>query len=72
VKSSGFVEAAHAAGLQVHPYTIRADQLPPWAESIDKLHNILFVQLKVDGAFTDFPDLTRATVDHQVKKKLKQ
>lgn len=62
VKSSGFVEAAHAAGLQVHPYTIRADQLPPWAKSIEKLHEILFEQLRVDGAFTDFPDLTRADV----------
>lgn len=63
VKSSGFVEAAHKAGLQIHPYTIRADQLPPWAKSIENLHEILFEQLKVDGAFTDFPDLTRADVD---------
>lgn len=63
VKSSGFVEAAHAAGLQVHPYTIRADQLPPWAKNIEQLHDVLFDELKVDGAFTDFPDLTRAAVN---------
>ena len=63
VESSGFVEAAHKAGLQIHPYTIRADQLPPWAKNIEKLHEVLFKQLKVDGAFTDFPDLTRADVD---------
>jgi glycerophosphoryl diester phosphodiesterase len=63
VNSNGFVEAAHAAGLQVHPYTIRADQLPPWAKDIETLHQILFQQLRVDGAFTDFPDLTRRHVD---------
>jgi glycerophosphoryl diester phosphodiesterase len=63
VKSSGFVEAAHKAGLQIHPYTIRADQLPAWAKNIENLHEVLFEQLKVDGAFTDFPDLTRADVD---------
>lgn len=63
VKSSGIVEAAHAAGLQIHPYTIRADQLPPWAKDIDQLHQVLFGELKVDGAFTDFPDLTRQAVD---------
>lgn len=63
VKSSGFVEAARAVGLQIHPYTIRADQLPPWSKDIDTLHRILFDQLQVDGAFTDFPDLTRAAVD---------
>jgi glycerophosphoryl diester phosphodiesterase len=63
VKSSGIVEAAHAAGLQIHPYTIRADQLPPWAKDIEQLHQVLFVELKVDGAFTDFPDLTRQAAD---------
>ena len=63
VKSSGVVEAAHEAGLQIHPYTIRADQLPPWAKDIEQLHEVLFVDLKVDGAFTDFPDLTRQAVD---------
>jgi len=62
VKSSGFVEAARAAKLQIHPYTIRADQLPSWAKSIDELHKVLFDQLRVDGAFTDFPDLTRTHV----------
>lgn len=68
VKSSGFVEAAHKAGLQIHPYTIRADQLPPWAKNIEELHRVLFEQLRVDGAFTDFPDLTRSDVDRFAKE----
>lgn len=63
VRSNGLVEAAREAGLVIHPYTIRADQLPTWASDIETLHEVLFEQLKVDGAFTDFPDLTRRDVD---------
>ncbi len=62
-RTTDLVERAHARGLVVHPYTIRQDQLPSGIDTIDALHNILFVQLKVDGAFTDFPDLTRQFID---------
>jgi glycerophosphoryl diester phosphodiesterase len=51
---------AHAAGLAVHPYTIRADSLPPTVRSLDDLHSLLFIDAKVDGLFTDFPDRTSA------------
>lgn len=63
VKSSGYVEAAHKAGLVVHPYTIRRDMLPAWCANVDDLHRVLIKELKVDGFFTDFPDLGRAAVD---------
>ncbi|MEY4566928.1 MAG: Glycerophosphoryl diester phosphodiesterase precursor [Planctomycetota bacterium] len=61
--SNGLVEAAHAAGLKIHPYTVRVDQLPPWSKDIDALHGVLFNILRVDGVFTDFPDLGRKAVD---------
>jgi glycerophosphoryl diester phosphodiesterase len=54
------VAEAHAAGLVVHPYTLRADQLPPWATTLDDVHTALFVEADVDGVFTDFTDLTVA------------
>lgn len=58
VRSSGLVEAAHRVGMKVHPYTVRKDALPKWAGNIDQVHQVLLGQLKVDGVFTDFPDLT--------------
>ncbi len=58
VRTSPMVEAAHKHQLRVHPWTIRADDLPEQVSSIDELHDVLFSQLGVDGAFSDFPDLT--------------
>lgn len=51
------VANAHAAKLAVHPYTFRADELPKYATSSDDLLQLLFVDAKVDGLFTDFPDI---------------
>jgi glycerophosphoryl diester phosphodiesterase len=56
--SNGLVEAAHASGLLVHPYTVRQDSLPKWTSDLDQLHRFLFSELQVDGVFSDFPDLT--------------
>jgi glycerophosphoryl diester phosphodiesterase len=50
------VHNAHAAGLVVHPYTARADDLPPFASSIEELLRIVLVQAGADGVFTDHPD----------------
>lgn len=59
LRISGLVERAHAAGLQVHPYTFRADpgRLPPYAASFAELLEQHYFTAGVDGAFTDFPDL---------------
>ena len=54
--SSGLVEQAHAAGLHVHPYTLRADELPSGFASFAELVRFLVVELGIDGIFTDFPD----------------
>jgi glycerophosphoryl diester phosphodiesterase len=52
------VRDAHAAGLAVHPYTFRVDQLPPGAPDAEAVHRALFERAGVDGVFTDFPDRT--------------
>ena len=48
---------ARKAGLQSHPYTLRADELPKCVASVDELLSALFTEAKVEGLFTDFPDL---------------
>lgn len=59
------VADAHEVGLAVHPYTIRKDALPKVVRTMDELHHILFRHAQVDGAFTDFPDLTAAFLSNQ-------
>jgi glycerophosphoryl diester phosphodiesterase len=57
-KFSDLVPLAHAAGLAVHPYTIRRDDLPKQCPSVEALHAALFHDQKIDGVFTDFTDVT--------------
>jgi len=47
---------ARAAGLEVIPYTLRADAPPPGAPSETAVLEALFHQAGVGGVFTDFPD----------------
>jgi glycerophosphoryl diester phosphodiesterase len=60
---STLASRAHDRGLQVHPYTMRVDDLPVSVSSPDDLMEVLFNQAKVDGLFSDFPDVTRKWVD---------
>jgi len=55
---TGMVAEAHAAGLLVHPYTLRADKnlVPPYAADFEELLAIFLLRAGVDGVFTDFPD----------------
>lgn len=57
MRDPSLVARAHAAGLLVHPYTFRADDLPPGASSFEAELERYLVDLGVDGLFTDFPDL---------------
>lgn len=50
------VKEAHAAGLVVHPYTFRVEQVPAYADSFEDMLTIFFNQVGVDGVFSDFPD----------------
>lgn len=54
---SNLVAEAHKLGLQVHPYTLRADALPDFVGSFEQLLGFLLVDQRVDGVFTDHPDL---------------
>ena len=59
-KVTDLVKLAHAAGLIVHGYTIRLDELPKNCPSVDELHAALFREAGVDGMFSDFTDVTLA------------
>ncbi len=58
-KSTGLAGDARKLGLAVHPYTFRADDLAPGFTSFDEMVRWSAHGLKVDGVFTDFPDLVR-------------
>ena len=60
--STGLVSAAHAAGLDVHPYTFRADALAPGFHDFDEMVVWFTRTLEIDGLFTDFPDRARAAL----------
>ena len=50
------VRLAHEAGLTVHPYTVRLDDLPRGFDAPEMLYEFLFHAADVDGVFTDFTD----------------
>lgn len=62
---SGLVAEAHRLGMKVHPYTLRADALPPWADDFDGLLRIAYDDADVDGVFTDFPDRAASFLKHR-------
>jgi glycerophosphoryl diester phosphodiesterase len=53
------VANAHAAGMDVHPYTFRKEKFatPKFVDSFDQLLDLFLNKIGVDGVFTDFPDL---------------
>ncbi|RKT47557.1 glycerophosphodiester phosphodiesterase [Thiocapsa rosea] len=56
-RTTRLVADAHAAGLLVHPYTFRRDALPEGFEDFDALLRFFLVDQRVEGIFTDHPDL---------------
>lgn len=54
--SSGLTENAHGAGLLVHPFTFRADDVPSGFRCFEDMVHFFTGDLGVDGLFTDFPD----------------
>lgn len=63
-----FVKNAHANGMMVHPYTVRADKLPEYCTDVDQLFKAILIDADADGVFTDFPDLGTAFLQKQGKK----
>lgn len=56
IEYSNLVTKAHQLGLKVHAYTLRADDVEDYTGFNDMM-NSLFFEAKIDGAFTDFPDI---------------
>ncbi|MCP4176550.1 MAG: glycerophosphodiester phosphodiesterase [bacterium] len=56
LKVNNVAKWAHEAGLKIHPYTLRKDELPKGL-TYNEVCNYLFKKAKVDGMFTDYPDL---------------
>jgi len=64
---STLVSDAHAAGLVVHPYTFRADDLPEGV-SLEQLLELFVHHIGVDGLFIDHPDrLVRLLEAHRAR-----
>ncbi|NCC27588.1 MAG: glycerophosphodiester phosphodiesterase [Gammaproteobacteria bacterium] len=56
-RTTRLVADARAAGLLVHPYTLRRDALPEGFGDFEALLRFFLVDQGVDGVFTDHPDL---------------
>ncbi len=54
---------AHAAGLAVHPYTFRADDLAPGFDDFEAMVRWFVSELEIDALFTDFPDRALAVLN---------
>jgi glycerophosphoryl diester phosphodiesterase len=57
IQATSLLQDAHALGLEVHPYTFRADELPLGFDSFTDLIRYFSSEQLVDAVFTDFPDL---------------
>ncbi len=55
--ASELVTNAREFDLLVHPYTFRKDELPEGIQTFEQLLSLFLVDQKVDGIFTDFPDI---------------
>ena len=64
---SDLVMRAHQNKLKVHPYTFRKDALPEGITA-EFLLDTLFNQIRIDGIFSDFPDVSREFIRNRVKK----
>ncbi|MFY9243916.1 MAG: glycerophosphodiester phosphodiesterase [Polaribacter sp.] len=61
---TSLVSDAHKLGLQVHPYTFRADALAEFS-SFEEMMETLLIDANVDGAFTDFPNKVISFLEKQ-------
>jgi len=57
LRKSALADAAKRAGLMLHPYTFRRDDLPAYATDLEELLRAFFTDVGVDGLFCDQPDI---------------
>jgi glycerophosphoryl diester phosphodiesterase len=53
---STLTSRAQAFGMFVHAFTLRADELPHYVDSLDQFLELLILNAGLDGLFTDHPD----------------
>lgn len=63
------VAAARRAGLLLHPYTFRRDDLPGYAPDLESLLTLFFEDVAVDGLFCDHPDIAVRIRDGAIARK---
>ena len=61
---TGYAQQARALGLEVHPWTLRDDDLPRWAATPEAEIRAV-MDAGATGFFTDFPETGRAVADAQ-------
>jgi glycerophosphoryl diester phosphodiesterase len=66
-EAARLVKLAHDAGLRLHPYTFRRDELPPYARSLEHWLEFFLVEARVDGVFCDHPDVAVRVRDSVIK-----
>jgi len=58
---------ARDAGLALHAYTFRRDALPAYARTLEELLEFFWIEIGVDGAFCDHPDVAVRVRDSALK-----
>ena len=66
-----YVEWSHEAGMQIHPYTLRNEERfltlnPDGTPQTPEGEFEQFIELGVDGFFTDFPETGRIAVNQEI------
>lgn len=56
IKYTPLVSELAASALELHPYTVRKDALPPFFSDVNQMYDALFNHAGASGVFTDFPD----------------
>jgi glycerophosphoryl diester phosphodiesterase len=56
-RASAIARLARDAGLQLHAYTFRRDELPTYARTLEELLELVWTAVGVDGVFCDHPDI---------------
>jgi glycerophosphoryl diester phosphodiesterase len=54
---SDMARRARDAGLHLHAYTFRRDELPPYVRTLEELLELVWSEVGVDGVFCDHPDI---------------
>jgi glycerophosphoryl diester phosphodiesterase len=56
-QASDMARRARDAGLHLHAYTFRRDELPVYARTLEELLELVWSQAGIDGVFCDHPDI---------------